>query len=252
MVSARYYPFTGGTETHVYEVARRLAADGQSVTILTTDPEGTLPHQETAAGVQICRVRAYPRQRDYYFAPGILPTVIRGGWDVVHIQGYHTFVAPLAMLAAWISRTPYVVTFHSGGHSSAARNRMRSFQRRLLSPLLKHADQLIGVSEFEADFFAQSLGIDRSRFIVVPNGSHLPPLEEPITPDEEPLIVSSGRLERYKGHHHVIAALAELLKIRPDVRLRIVGTGPYEPELQTLIDTLGVRDHVEIGAIPSG
>lgn len=252
MVSARYYPFTGGTETHIYEVARRLAADGQSLTILTTDPEGTLPRRETAAGVQIRRVRAYPRQRDYYFAPGILSAVIWGKWDVVHIQGYHTFVAPMAMLAAWISRTPYVVTFHSGGHSSAARNKMRGLQRRLLAPLLKRADQLIGVSEFEADFFAQSLGIDRSRFIVIPNGSHLPPLDEPITQDESPLIVSSGRLERYKGHHHVIAALAELLKKRSDVRLRIVGTGPYEPDLQAMIDTLGVRDHVEIGAIPSG
>jgi glycosyltransferase involved in cell wall biosynthesis/GT2 family glycosyltransferase len=251
MVSARYFPFAGGTETHTYEVSRRLAALGHAVTVLTTDPSGDLPQQEVHAGVHIRRVRAYPRQRDYYFAPGLFSVITSGDWDVVHLQGYHTLVAPLTMLAARIARIPYVVTFHSGGHSSALRNSIRSVQRLLLKPLLEGAAQLIGVSNFEAHLFADSLNLNRSRFVVIPNGASLPELTQPIERDPEPLIVSSGRLEHYKGHHKVIAALPKMLEQRSDVQLRIAGIGPYEGELHRLVNDLGVGDHVEIKGIPS-
>lgn len=252
MVSARYFPFVGGTEAHTYEVSKRMAAAGHDVTVLTTDPDGDLPGEEEHDGVKIRRVHAYPRQRDYYFAPRVLSIIASGGWDVVHVQGYHTFVAPMAMLAARRAGIPYVVTFHSGGHSSAARNAARSLQRSLLKPLLSGAVQLIGVSEFEANFFAEQLGLDRSRFVVIPNGSHLPRLDDPILPDPQPLIVSSGRLERYKGHQRIIGAIPHLLEQRPDVRLRIAGTGPYEDELHQLVDDLDLEDHVEIGGVPAG
>jgi glycosyltransferase involved in cell wall biosynthesis len=58
--------------------------------------------------------------------------------------------------------------------------------------------------------------------------------------------VSVGRLERYKGHHRAIAALPQLMLTRPGVRLRIVGTGPYEGELRRSAQQLGVGDRVEI------
>jgi glycosyltransferase involved in cell wall biosynthesis len=64
------------------------------------------------------------------------------------------------------------------------------------------------------------------------------------------LIVSGGRLERYKGHHRAIAALPELIRRLPDARLHVVGTGPYEGELRALVRTLGLEDRVTIAAIP--
>jgi glycogen(starch) synthase len=251
MVSARYFPLAGGTETHVYEVARRLAALGHDVTVLTTDPKGDLPREEVKDGVNIRRVQAYPRGRDYYFAPQLYPIIARGKWDLVHLQGYHTLVAPLAMLASRLACIPFAVTFHSGGHSSQFRNSGRSLQRRLLQPLLKGAAQLIGVSEFEADFFAETLGFERRRFVVVPNGAHLPTLSHPVEPEPFPLIVSSGRLERYKGHQHIIAALPRVLEQRANARLRIAGAGPYEDDLRTLASDLGVAEYVEIESIPA-
>jgi len=54
--------------------------------------------------------------------------------DLVHVQSYHTLVAPLAMLRALLLRVPYVVTFHGGGHSLGHRNRARRLQRRFLRP----------------------------------------------------------------------------------------------------------------------
>jgi len=39
MVTPRYFPYMGGTETHVHEVGRRLVQDDIDVTILTTMPQ---------------------------------------------------------------------------------------------------------------------------------------------------------------------------------------------------------------------
>lgn len=250
MVSFRYLPFMGGVELHVDQVARRLAARGVDITVLTTDPTGTLPTEEHLEGVHVKRVRAWPANRDYYFAPRIYTEIVRGRWDVVHVQAYHTFVGPLAMLAARRARLPYVLTFHAGGHSSRLRHRLRPLQLSLVRPLLTRADRLIALDQFEIEHYSQRLGVPRERFALISNGSDLPRPATGVVARDQSLIASLGRLERYKGHHKVVAAMPRILEQLPEARLWIAGSGPYEPELRKLVAALGVSEAVEIRAIP--
>lgn len=252
MVAARYFPFSGGIETHIHEVGTRLAAEGSNVTVLTADPNGTLPVEEDVAGMRVRRVRARPAGTDWCFAPDIYRQLTDPALrpDVVHVQGYHTFSAPLGMMGAIRARIPFVLTFHSGGHSSAVRRVIRSPQGVMLAPLARRAALLIGVSRFEADHFSRLMRIPRERFAVVPNGAGLPAVAGAIARKGGPLIVSLGRLERYKGHHRALAAFAHLRKSHPDARLRILGTGPYEGELRAMVSRLGLEEAVEIGGIP--
>jgi glycosyltransferase involved in cell wall biosynthesis len=251
MVAARYFPFTGGTETHVHEVSRRIVAAGHSVDILTADPTGKLPREESLANVRILRVPAWPKASDLYFAPGVVHAIGAGDWDLIHVQGYHTFVAPSAMLAGIRKRIPFAVTFHSGGHSSRFRNAIRGAQRAALRPLVKRASRLIGVSRFEADFFSSSMGIARSRFQVIPNGAQLPPPSATTgNIPEGRLVLSIGRLERYKGHQRAIEAFPKVLQRFPDAHLMIIGQGPYEAQLRALISKYALSNHVTIESIP--
>ena len=249
MVAARCYPFMGGTETHIQEVGPRLVARGHAVDVLTTDPSGELPVEEQVRGMRVRRVPAWPRELDLYVAPGIYTAIRRGAWDLVHFQGYSSFVVPIGLLAVIRGHLPFVLTFHSGGHSSRLRNAIRSTQHALLRPLVARAARLIGVSEFEADFFSARMGVPRERFVVIPNGAAMP-VPSPDVKVDPHLIVSGGRLERYKGHHRAIAALPELIRRVPDVRLHIVGTGPYERELRRLVASLGLEKRVTIAGIP--
>lgn len=252
-VTPRYHPYSGGTETHVHEVALRLVRAGVCVTVLTTNPTGALPSEESSEGIRIRRVRAWSADRDYYLAPGIYTAITRGLWDLVHVQSYHTLVAPTAMLAALRARLPYIVTFHTGGHSSALRNGVRGVQRKALGPLLRRAVRLVAVARFEQQLFARQLGVPDERIVLIPNGSDLPPGEppplEPVAASGT-IIVSLGRLERYKGHHRVIAALPGVLRRHPEARLWILGAGPYRRELRRLSQQMGVADRVEIRSIP--
>jgi glycosyltransferase involved in cell wall biosynthesis len=252
VVTPRFHPLSGGVENHVFEVGRRLRDLGVDVTVLTTDVSGELPPAATVEGIRVERVRAWPSGRDYHFAPGIMGVVRRGRWDVVHVQSYHTFVAPLAMFAALRARVPYILTFHAGGHSSRVRAKLRRFQRRLLRPLLARSARLVAVASFEVQLYARELRLPASSFAVIPNGSDL--VDTADSPPDPlrgaPLIVSVGRLERYKGHQRVLMAFPEVVRRRPDARLWIAGTGPYEPELRRLASGLGVADAVEIRGIP--
>lgn len=252
MVTARYLPFTGGVELHVNEVSRRLAERGVAVTILTTDPTGELPPREEVDSVAVRRVRAWPAKRDYYFAPGVYREIAGGHWDVVHVQAYYTFVGPLAMLAARRAGLPYVVTFHAGGHSSRVRQSIRPLQVALLQPLLARADRLVALTRTEIEEYSRRLRVPRDRLVLVPNGSDLPREAARSRPSANgALLASVGRLERYKGHHRVLAAFPHVLRRRPDARLWIAGRGPYEGELERLAGQLGVPGRVEIRAIPA-
>jgi len=251
MVCPRFLPEVGGTETHVYEVSRRLAAlGGFEITVLTTDRSRRLPRREAMAGVSVLRVPAWPRTRDYYLAPRIAAVVRQRRWDLVHCQGIHNVVPWLAMLAARRFGIPYLVTFHTGGHSSRLRNALRSTQWRLAGPLLRNAVSLIAVSRFEAATLARHARLGDKPIIVIRNGGALPSPRSGTLSSVPGRIVSSGRLERYKGHHLAIEALPHVMRKIPEAHLLILGSGPYEGDLAKLAGQLGVSDRVSIKHVP--
>jgi glycosyltransferase involved in cell wall biosynthesis len=246
MVCPRYLPEVGGTEMHVHEVARRLSAlRGFEITVLATDRSRRLPRHEVVVGVSVLRVPAWPRRRDYYLAPGIATVIRQRRWDLVHCQGIHTPVPLLAMISARHVGIPYLVTFHTGGHSSRLRNAIRTHQWRLTGPLLRNAVALIAVSQFEAAALARYARLGANSVKVIRNGGTLPsPL--PGTGAVPGRIVSIGRLERYKGHHRVIEALPHVVHEIPEAHLLILGSGPYKSNLYKLARHLGVADRVTI------
>jgi len=251
ITTPRFHPESGGVETHVREVARRLVAMDVSVTVLTTNP-GSLPSAEEVDGVRVLRADPWPRRGDLRYARDLERLVGGGRWDVVHVQSYHTLLAPQAM--AWARRrgVPYVLTFHAGGHSSRLRTALRPAQQLALRPLLAHAAALVVLTRSEAERYVRLLRLPPARFVLVPNGADLPaPPPDGQRGVDPGLIVSVGRLERYKGHQHAIGALPAVRRARPDARLWIAGAGPHEAELRRHARRLGVEDHVEIRAVPA-
>ena len=250
VVSPRFFPDLGGTETHIRETTRRMAGRSDlELTILTTDRSGTRPAREEFEGVTIIRCRSYPRHSDYYIAPSIYRHIRKDSYDIVHCQGIHTAVPVIAMIAARKKRIPYVVTLHTGGHSSNFRVRLRNIQWRTLGPLLRGAALVVAVSRFEQSMFQNLCSLEPSHCRIIQNGGELPhnALGTTRIPGR---IVSSGRLERYKGHQRVIEALPIVLRSRPDATLHILGSGPYEHQLRMLVEALHLEGTVTIENIP--
>ncbi len=260
-VSARFRPYVGGTEIHTAEVSAELTRRGHEVTVVTTDLGGELPAEEVIDGIRVIRVRAWPRRSDLYVAPGLSRVIADGPWDLVHVQGYHTAVAPIALRAAQRRGLPTALTFHSGGHSSRLRNLSRPIHTRAMAHWLRHCDLLIGVSDFEADLFAHRLGLDPGRIRTIPNGVSSSrsadtdgerPTPAPAPGDEGPHLLSIGRLPRYKGHQRIIRAMPRVLTADPRTRLTIIGTGPYQPRLERLVERLDLAANVSFDSVEAG
>jgi glycosyltransferase involved in cell wall biosynthesis len=246
MVASRFPPFLGGIETHVDEVARRMVARGLWVTVLTTDVTGRLLPCEDREGLTVRRFRAGPRGTDLHASPSLVREITSGHYDLVHVQGLHTLLPAMTLRAAQRVGIPTVVSFHTGGHSSRLRTAIREPQWRALRPLLRRSNALVAVCAYEVEQFARRLGIDPRSIRLIRNGAEPLPVgdEARAVAAGSPLITSVGRLERYKGHHRLVAAMPALLEMAPDANLVIVGRGRYERHLRRLVARLGVDEAV--------
>jgi glycosyltransferase involved in cell wall biosynthesis len=252
MVTARYPPFVGGTESHVADVSRRLTGMGTKVTVLTTSPGVSEADERNEAGVTVVRVPAQKIWNDVYFARHLTRHICVCNPDLVHVQGYHTFVAPMAMWAARRAGIPYVVTFHSGGHDSRLRRMLRPVQRRLLRRWLMGAERMIAVSEYERSAFERSFRLAPGSIAVIPTGVDDAFIEvDRPPPSDPPSLISIGRLVEYKGHHLVIEALAHVHRSLPGTRLRVIGDGGDRAALETLAARLGLGEAVHFSYVPA-
>jgi glycogen synthase len=225
------------------------------VTVASADNTRARAELEEVEGIVIRRVPAWPRYRDYLFSPGVYRLVSRPDWDLMHVQSWHTAVPPLAMLAALRTESPYVVTPH-GGYASPPRRPFRPLQRRALAPLLRRAQAVIALTDAQRAELLRDFSLGRERVHVIPNGSDLVDQLDPAALVRaraslgRPVLVSPGRLERYKGHHRAIEALPYMLGAYPDATLRIFGEGPYGSELMRQAEELGVADRIRIEFFP--
>jgi len=252
MVTSRYPPLLGGVEMHVNEVARRMAARGLEVTVLTTDLSGELPPFEQDEMLTVRRYPARPRWTDLYVSPTLARQIGRGSYDLVHVQGANNFLPPMALAAAQRSGIPTVLTFHTGGHSSRLRTMARETQWQTLRPLLRRSKALIAVCHYEVELFSRRLGVESEMIRLIRNGADPLPVDDSVPEvSGSPLVCSVARLERYKGHQRLIAAMPALLDLAPDAHLAVIGRGTYERQLRRLAAQLNVERAVTFASFDS-
>lgn len=237
-VTHRYPPHTGGVETHVQEIARRLADSGHGITVFSADagPDVTSKHMDN--GIRVRRFRSVSHKGAFYVAPQLILAVRRANADVVHAHNYHAF--PLFFAALGVTDERFIVTTHYHGESaSEARDVLLSLYRPFGRWAVEKADKVITVSEWERERLQENLGVDA---IVIPNGVDVGRFAN-AKPErrERPYLLCVGRLEKYKGVQHVIRGLTEL----PEYDLVVAGSGPYLKELERIARKEGVADRVD-------
>jgi glycosyltransferase involved in cell wall biosynthesis len=237
-VTPRYPPQPGGVEIHVKEISERLVEHGHEVTVITADAGKEGERRERRNGVSVRRYRSLAPNGAMHFCPQITPAVRKSNEDVIHAHNYHSF--PLLFAAAGIGDRRFVVTTHYHGRSAdSTRDRLLSLYRPFGRRAVRRADEVIAVSEWEQKQLESDLEVDAT---VIPNGvdvdrfAEAEPLEQ-----DQPYLLTVGRLEEYKGVHHVIRAMSEL----SGYDLFVAGNGPYREELEQIAHVEGVQSQVK-------
>lgn len=242
-VTPGYWPELGGVERHVQDVSEALARLGHHVVVVATTPDARLPRHELVGGVEVRRLPAIGPQH-YRLPLGLMRYLARQRFDVVHAHNYHA----LPMLCAALSAgarcviSPY---YHGRAHSRAA-DALHRLYRPLGRLALRRAAGIVCLSAGEANLVARNLMVARERIAVIPSICVLPagatgPRVPPV--GAERVILSVGRLERYKRVDRAIAALEYL----PDnYRLVIAGEGAERPRLEQLVAARGLAGRVQL------
>jgi glycosyltransferase involved in cell wall biosynthesis len=242
-VCPRYYPDIGGVETHVKEISERLVKRGFDVEVICTDPSGRLKRHEIINGVSVTRFRSYAPHDAYYFAPQIYFYIKDQGFDLIHVHSYHALPALFASLAKKSRRLIFTPHYHRRGHT-LIRNLLHKPYRIIGGKIFEIADKVICVSEYEKSMVILDFNIHTQKIEKIPNGldikefMNLEPKKK--GKDDRKTLLYVGRLEQYKGIHHIIEALKDLKEYKLDV----VGKGPYENNLQKLAQELSVTERI--------
>ena len=241
-VTGHYVPFAGGIESHVQQIASRLVARGDEVTVLTQTDDRSWPREEVIDGVQIERFPVLFPSRHFAVSVALWSAMRtrRWYWDIVHAHGYGSIVPFLAMCAG---ARPLVFTphYHGTGHS-LPRKALHVPYRRVGATVVDASSAVICVSEAERHLFLGHFPSAADKTIVIPNGVDLQRLQAAAAfPTDKKTIVCGGRLETYK---HVDVILRAVALLGDEYELVISGDGPERVHLEALAREIGIVDRV--------
>jgi glycosyltransferase involved in cell wall biosynthesis len=234
------HPWAGGAEVFLYEAARRWIDWGHSVTWLCGRHESQ-PSNEQIAGINIIRqggiYSAYPAAAFAYLVK------MRRQFDVLldSANGIPFFTpmfstAPRVILVHHIHREVFFLELP--WHLAHLGNILE----RVVMPLAYRRTPFIAVSTSSQQAL-MDIGIPANQISVIHNGVDKVRFQ-PGDKCKTPLIVFVGRLRRYKSVDIAIRAMPELLRLVPEARLEIAGSGPMESRLRVLTDDLGLAEKV--------
>jgi phosphatidyl-myo-inositol dimannoside synthase len=222
-------PGTGGVQTYLYEIARRLAREHEVHVI--TPGAGERPgnsglhyHNPGAMSALSFRRLLRPLQPD---------RVVAG-----HAH-------PQLLLAALATRLPYAAVAYGNDFLAA----QRRWHRPLFNTLLGRARPFITITAANARRLV-ALGLPLPQ-VVRPGADpqrFRPPAEPPSLP---PRLLTVARLVSRKGIDNVIAALPSLLDSFPDLTYHVAGDGPDRQRLERLATGAGVARAIRFaGFVP--
>lgn len=231
-----YYPEIGGVETHVKELSERLVKRGHEVDVVCT---GKHYSEETINGVYIKRFKALAPNNAFFIAPQIYSYLKKADCDIIHAHSYHAIPAFFAVLAKNNRKFVFTPHYHGRGHTPL-RNLLHVPYKYLGSKILKEAEKVVCVSNYEKELLKANFGISDEKLVYIPNGLNLEEFRAKDIKRDKKRILYVGRLEKYKNIQYIIKSLMYLY----DFRLVIVGKGSYENQLRKLASEKGVFDDI--------
>lgn len=244
MTIQKYYPFVGGAERQLQQLARRLQQQGVEVTILTRR-FGHLPAFEYVDQVPVYRLPA-PGPKPLAALTYLLASLRLIGKLRPHIVHAHEMLSPatVALLARWLYGSRVIVKVLCGGETGDVyKITHRPLSALRIRYLRQNVDAFIAISQ-EIDEELDQIQIPKTKRYAIPNGvdtEHFSPvsleqkhrlrLEFGLNPDSL-LILYSGRLHPYKRVDLLLEAWPAVFSRYPMAQLLILGSGSEEAKLR--------------------
>ncbi|MDR0359573.1 MAG: glycosyltransferase family 4 protein [bacterium] len=244
------HPLAGGAEQYCWELAKRFAAAGATVTLFTARTPG-LPSRCVRAAVL---VRRQGKTYSVYLRAALFLLSHRRRFDAIFdCQNGIPFFSPLFLPDR--SATIVLVIHHVHQDQFASRFRwpLRALGRILerdATRLIYRRRPIIAVSPYTRADVRRRLHL-RGPVFVVPNGIASGPTDGSSRRNPRPTLIFVGRLVAHKRLQLLLHAVAQLRRGWGDVSLHVVGSGPEQPDLEDQVRRLGLDGAVTFwGRVP--
>lgn len=252
--TAAYYPFVGGVETAIQEIARRLR-DQFDICIVTSRLSRRLPKCEIRPEAKVIRV-GIGQGVDKWLLPffGCIAAGRNIGgehkailWGVDISQGsVAAFFCKILM-----RRHPFVLNIQYGyGDARIASGRLGMIGFALRQ-MLSLADEVTVISSYLGEV-ARAYGY-RGVIHTIHNGVAIEEFEPTGSSRraEVPVVITTSRLVEKNGIDTLIRTIALLKKKAQPIQCHILGDGPDRPALERLAKELGVEREIKFfGSVP--
>lgn len=245
-VCPRYYPYVGGVERVVKNVAEQLVSRNYEITVYATDPSGKLPQLQVVNGVRVRNYSALAPNEAYYLPhPNMLAHLLSEYPDIIHVHSVHALTLGTAYISHYLNaKSKFVVSpyYHGTGHTKLAQILWMPY-RLVVEKTLKAADAIIVNSRVLKDAIQRTFK-PSCRIFVVFDGVDLNEIKNArpfILKGTLRVLLYVGRLEKYKNVHIAIASMKYLPE---NYHFYIIGNGPFKSFLENLVQSLNLKERV--------
>ena len=234
------HPDGGGSEEYVEHVAAGLARRGHEVTVVCAAYPGSLA-DEDRDGV---RFRRRGGRLTVYLHGLVHVTVGRGRRSdaVVEVVNGIPFGSGVARPGVTVPLVHHLHREQWRMIYPGWRGRLGWWIERTTVRAYRRLPFLT-VSRATASDLAD-LGVPSASVHVVPNGAERRPRQEPV--GDGPVLCTLSRLVPHKRLEHAVDAVVALAPRHPGLRLRVIGSGWWEPSLREYVAEHGASDLVEL------
>lgn len=268
LVLNRFWPEVGGAETNLYFQAIELARQFD-VTVFTPKRLADEAEEEEHGGFRVCRLAdalnrgaRYPNLAARTLMPGLLPRLLKGGFDVVQTFPSLSFNTLLAFAATRVTRTPlifcsfdfldYATLIREGGGRLDVNLISAYVPSRREAYVLRRVEHIFAISQRELAFFRRFNPHASYSPVPVLVDEYLQPTTSPRErygiADDEFVFLCLGRVSEIKGQDLALEAFIRVHAEVPRSRLVIVGRSDYEEgfvaQMRRRVAEAGVGEHV--------
>jgi glycosyltransferase involved in cell wall biosynthesis len=186
------------------------------------------------------------------FALAVAQVARSKSFDVIHAHDWMT--VPAGLVAARISGKPLVVHVHACEYDRSGEN-VNHAVRDIEQLGLDGADLVVCVSHYTANIIQSRYRVDARKLRVVHNAvTHRQQVEHlhETKHIEEPIVLFLGRVTFQKGPDYFLEAAARVIKIEPDVKFVMSGSGDMLPVMIERAARLGLARHMHFTGFLKG
>jgi glycosyltransferase involved in cell wall biosynthesis len=219
----------GGLQQVVLNICRAIDRNRFNVSVLCLRGLGEFAPEVERMGIRVLRIPEKKSGTDYFSFVKVARILRQEKVEVVHTHNTQPFVD--GTLAAILAGIKTII------HTDHARNFPDKRRYMFAEWLMSHfASKIVGVSEHTSKNLVKFERISAKKIVTIPNGIYGPQFDIKIDKEKKrrelniqgsgPIIGIGVRLTEQKGITYLLKAMAEVIRVFPEITLVIAGQGP--------------------------